>query len=286
MAAATAPGGVSGDHLGHRDGRRGHPWPRVCSGVFPALVTGAFGVSLLSVNNSVCALRTAPFPAAQSRFPACGWRSPSLGQRLPRRMFKSLRRGHFTAFSFNAGSALGLQLRRVCLTQGQKDFSPVVFCGGRSFVALGRRETRGGRVWVQAGRPPHPAPQAADLPRTGSPVPPVLTAAAPHRVPKPSSRPVAVARAACCVGLPAATCEFRNPLADVRFGDGAGIPAQVPPPPPDRLTARRARVFPVPRLATCSLSPRVSRQRLVASRVLFSTPLVLFTPKFHIFMLF
>lgn len=108
VAAATAPGGVSGDHLGHRDGRRGHPWPRVCSGVFPALVTGAFGVSLLSVNNSVCALRTAPFPAAQSRFPACGWRAPSLGQRLPRRMFKSLRRGHFTAFSFNAGSALGV----------------------------------------------------------------------------------------------------------------------------------------------------------------------------------
>lgn len=107
VAAATAPGGVSGDHLGHRDGRRGHLWPRVCSGVFPALVTGAFGVSLLSVNNSVCSAHGS-VPAAQSRFPACGWRSPSLGQRLPRRMFKSLRRGHFTAFSFNAGSALGV----------------------------------------------------------------------------------------------------------------------------------------------------------------------------------
>lgn len=172
VAAATAPGGVSGDHLGHRDGRRGHPWPRVCSGVFPALVTGAFGVSLLSVNNSVCALRTAPSPAAQSRFPACGWRSPSLGQRLPRRMFKSLRRGHFTAFSFNAGSALGLQLRHVCLAQGQKDFSPVLFCGGRSFVALGRRETLGGGSGSRRGVRPIQHHRLLTCPARGPRCPP------------------------------------------------------------------------------------------------------------------
>lgn len=75
VAVATAPGGVSGDHLGHRDGRRGHPWPRVCSGVFPALVTGAFGVSLLSVNNSVC--------SAHGSVPGCAVTFPRVRLALP-----------------------------------------------------------------------------------------------------------------------------------------------------------------------------------------------------------